>query len=78
MSRPDIRTAVILFFIANDGFSIIENLGIMGVKMPPIVKNSFAVLGKQSGADEDPPQQAEGQANDAAAEISEEEPENKA
>lgn len=42
------RLAVILFFIANDGFSIIENLGIMGVPMPQPVKDAFALLRKKS------------------------------
>ncbi|MDU6306412.1 MAG: phage holin family protein [Clostridium sp.] len=35
---------MILFFIANEGFSVIENLGIMGVPMPPVVKNAFAAI----------------------------------
>ena len=39
-----VRTAVIIFFITNDGFSIIENLGIMGVPMPDVVKNAFELL----------------------------------
>lgn len=39
-----IRTMVILFFITNEGFSIIENLALMGVPMPVIIKDSFAVL----------------------------------
>ncbi len=43
-----IRTAVILFFIANEGFSIFENLGIMGLPMPGIIKNAFAAIKKQS------------------------------
>ena len=43
-----VRTAVIMFFIANEGFSIVENLGIMGVPMPPAVKNAFAAIKKQS------------------------------
>ncbi len=43
-----IRTAVILFFIANEGFSIIENLGIMGVPMPEIVKSAFTAIKAQS------------------------------
>lgn len=43
-----IRTAVILFFISNEGFSIIENLGIMGLPMPEVVKNAFEALKKQS------------------------------
>lgn len=44
------RLAVIMFFIANDGFSIIENLGIIGVPLPGIVKNAFALLREQSDA----------------------------
>lgn len=42
------RLAVILFFIANDGFSILENLGIMGVPLPKIVRNAFALLREQA------------------------------
>lgn len=45
------RTAVIMFFIANDGFSIIENIGIMGVPMPPQIKNAFALLRKDETAE---------------------------
>lgn len=48
-----IRTAVVLFFIANEGFSIIENLGIMGVPMPEIVKDAFAAIKKQSESNSD-------------------------
>lgn len=43
------RTAVIMFFIANEGLSIIENLGIMGVPMPEVVKDAFAAIKKQAG-----------------------------
>ena len=43
-----IRNTVILFFIANEGFSIIENLGIMGLPMPEVIKNAFAAIKKQS------------------------------
>lgn len=46
------RTAVILFFCANDGMSIVENLGIMGVPMPPALKDAFAVLRQKSGDEE--------------------------
>ena len=50
MNTEYARTAVILFFIANDGFSILENLGIMGVPLPDIVKNAFTLIRQQSGA----------------------------
>ena len=43
-----VRTAVIMFFIANEGFSIVENLGIIGVPMPEAVKNAFAAIKRQS------------------------------
>ena len=42
------RTATILFFVANDGMSILENLGIMGVPFPPALKNAFEVLRQKS------------------------------
>lgn len=38
------RTATILFFCANDGMSILENIGIMGVPYPPALKNMFEEL----------------------------------
>lgn len=47
-TQANIRTAVILFFIANDGFSILENLGIMGVPFPPFMKNAFEALKSKS------------------------------
>ena len=53
------RTATILFFAANDGMSILENLGIMGVPYPPALKNAFEVLRRKSedkGDGDDTPQ----------------------
>lgn len=39
-----IRTAVIIAFIANEGISIVENLGIMGVPMPIVITKAIEVL----------------------------------
>lgn len=39
-----IRSAVIFAFIANEGISILENLGIMGVKYPTALKKALDVL----------------------------------
>ncbi len=39
-----IRTAVIIAFIANEGISIIENLGIMGVPLPTVLTKAIDVL----------------------------------
>lgn len=36
-----IRNVIIYFFVANDGLSIIENLGEMNVPLPEILKSSF-------------------------------------
>lgn len=43
------RTAVILFFTANDGLSVLENLGVMGVPFPQWMKNAFAAMKRQAG-----------------------------
>lgn len=39
-----IRSAVILFFVGNEGLSLLENLGLMGVKYPAALKNALEVL----------------------------------
>lgn len=39
-----IRTAVCFFFIANEGLSILENLGLMGVPYPAFLKNMLEAL----------------------------------
>jgi toxin secretion/phage lysis holin len=38
------RTAIILFFCGNEGLSIVENLGIMGLPLPDFVKTKFEQL----------------------------------
>lgn len=42
------RTVAILFFIANDGFSLLENFGIMGVPYPKAMRDAFEVLKKKA------------------------------
>lgn len=44
------RTAAIMFFTANDGLSILENLGIMGVPFPQFVKDAFAAMKSKADA----------------------------
>ncbi|NCB63223.1 MAG: holin [Clostridia bacterium] len=39
-----IRTAVCLFFVANEGLSILENLGLMGVPLPVFLKNMLEAM----------------------------------
>lgn len=43
-----IKTAVVIAFIANEGLSIIENLGIMGVSFPPVITNAIEILTKRA------------------------------
>lgn len=42
-----IRTAVCLFFIGNEGLSLLENLGLMGVPFPDTLKQALEVLRDQ-------------------------------
>lgn len=39
-----IKTAVVMAFIVNELISIVENLGIMGVKYPEVIKKAIDVL----------------------------------
>ncbi len=42
-----LRIGAILFFTGNEGLSIIENLGVMGVPMPPAVQKAIEALRKK-------------------------------
>lgn len=52
-SSDYIRNTVIIAFITNELISIVENAGIMGVPLPPVIKNAVNVLTKNSNIDED-------------------------
>lgn len=41
---PYLRDITIIFFIINEGMSLIENLGLMGVPVPKAIIKTFAVL----------------------------------
>lgn len=42
-----VRPAVCMFFVANEGLSILENIGLMGVPYPAFLKNMLEALKKQ-------------------------------
>lgn len=42
-----IRTAVVLFFVGNEGISLLENIGLMGVPYPTFIKKSLEALRDQ-------------------------------
>lgn len=41
------RTAIVLFFIGNEGISLLENLGLMGVPYPTFLKKALEALHDQ-------------------------------
>lgn len=41
------RTAVCIAFIVNEGISILENGGLMGMKIPPVIRNAIEILKKK-------------------------------
>lgn len=49
-----IRAAVTLFYVANEGLSILENAGEMGLPLPAVLKTALAKM-KQEADDNDPP-----------------------
>ena len=44
------RTATAFFFIANEGLSIVENVGEMGVKLPGFITGALTKLRDEQGA----------------------------
>lgn len=46
-----LRTALLFCFIANESTSIVENLGEMGVPIPPVVSQCIAILKDKSDSD---------------------------
>lgn len=47
-----IRTLVIYYFVANEGLSIIENLGQAGLPIPKSIKNALKILKNQGDGKE--------------------------
>ena len=48
-----IRTAAIIAFIVNEGLSIVENAGLMGVPLPGVITKAIAILKQKEDEDED-------------------------
>jgi toxin secretion/phage lysis holin len=51
------RTAIVLFFCGNEGLSIVENLGIMGLPLPDFVKTKFEQLKTKGNPDDHSPEE---------------------
>lgn len=52
MGASYIRTAVVLFFVGNEGLSLLENLGLMGVPFPAFLKAALEALRDKGDAGE--------------------------
>lgn len=52
MGSNFIRDAVVIAFIANETISIIENAGLMGVPIPPVIVRAIEVLKQKSEREE--------------------------
>ena len=48
LSTDYVRTAVIMFFIANDALSVIENTALMGVPYPKFIKTMLEAVKEKS------------------------------
>lgn len=48
-----VRTAVILFFAGNEGLSLLENVGLMGVPFPPFLRKALEALRDKGGNGDD-------------------------
>ena len=44
MNSNFVRTSVVIFFIGNEGISLLENFGLMGIPYPKFLKKSLEVL----------------------------------
>ena len=48
-----VRTAVCLFFAANEALSVLENLGLMGMPLPGFLKNMLEAMRSQADKGEE-------------------------
>lgn len=51
LSTNYIRDAVIIGFMANELISIVENAGLMGIPLPPVIMKAIDVLTKKAESD---------------------------
>ena len=52
LETPMLRTAVIFFYISNEGISIIENLTVLGVPVPKKLKDALTQIKEKGDKDE--------------------------
>lgn len=50
--QPIIKDAVCIFFVCNEAISIVENIGLMGVPIPPVIKKMIDTLQDKDGGND--------------------------
>lgn len=48
-----VRSATIFFFLGNEGLSILENIGLMGLKYPSFIKRALEIIKERNDDNED-------------------------
>ena len=49
IGEPTFRTPIVLFYIANEGLSVIENADALKIPIPKFLRNRFLTMKKKSG-----------------------------
>ena len=52
-AAPMFQTAAVFFYLANEGLSIVENCGLLGVPVPNVLKNALEALRDKGDTGED-------------------------
>lgn len=52
-----VRTAVIIFYIGNEGLSVLENMGNMGLRYPKFLESALEALKDKGDGGETPPRE---------------------
>ena len=53
MGADYLRATLIMFFMANEGISILENIGLMGVKYPAFLMKALETLRDNNDGEDD-------------------------
>jgi toxin secretion/phage lysis holin len=51
--EPMFRTLAVYFYVAREGLSVTENLGLLGVQLPDFIKDALVQLNKRAGVKEE-------------------------
>jgi toxin secretion/phage lysis holin len=53
MGTDYVRATAILFFTGNEGLSVLENMGLMGIRYPAFLEKALEALKDENGGDGD-------------------------